>query len=149
MPVPENAEGLVFVRRQDTLVHLDGQGQATYFGYRFRILHPQALQAGNLSVVWNPAAGAPTVHAIRIYREGQTIDVLDKASFEILRRENQMEAARLDGTLTAVLRVPDLRVGDELEFAVTTPENDPTLGQNSAGILLLLPSPPLGRFRMG
>ncbi|WP_404482688.1 hypothetical protein [Novosphingobium sp. BL-52-GroH] len=47
------------------------------------------------------------------------IDVWEKASFEILRREDQLEAARLDGILTAVLHAPDLRVGDELEFAAT------------------------------
>jgi hypothetical protein len=56
MPVPEDAGGLVFVRRSDTLVHLDDRGQATYLGYRIRILHPNALQVGNVTIAWNPAA---------------------------------------------------------------------------------------------
>ena len=34
------------------------------------------------------------------------LDVLAKTGFEILRREDQLEAAMLDGMLTAVLRVP-------------------------------------------
>ena len=148
MSVSTKASGLVFVRRQDTLVHFDEQGEATYFGYRLKILHPKALQVGDLSIAWNPASGAPTVHTIKIHRDGETIDVLEKASFEILRREDQLEAARIDGMLTAVLHVADLRVGDELEFAVTTRLNDPTLGQNSAGFLLLPPNPAPGRFRM-
>jgi hypothetical protein len=149
MPVPVGASGLMFVRRYDTLVHLDEKGQAQYLGYRIKILHPNALQLGNLSIAWNPSAGAPTVHAIRVYRDGKAIDVLERASFEILRREDQLEAASLDGILTAILRVSDLRVGDELEVALTTRSTDPTLGANDAGLLVLAPDPAPGRFHLG
>lgn len=149
MPVPANASGMVFVRRQDVLIHLDEQGQAQYVGYRIKILHPSALQAGNLSIAWNPAAGAPSVHGIKIYRGTEVVDVLEKASFEILRREDQLEAARLDGMLTAVLRVPDLRVGDELEVGLTTRSNDPFLRDKSSGLLVLAPNPAPGRYTLG
>ena len=149
MSVPENAGGLVFVRRQDFLIHLDLQGQAQYLGYRIKILHPNALQLGNISLVWNPAAGAPTVHDIKVHRDGEVIDVLEKASFEILRRENQLELASLNGILTAVLRIADLRVGDELEVSLTVRAKDPVLGNEDAGLLMLMPNPSAGRFRMG
>lgn len=148
MPVPDDASGLVFMRRQDVLIHLDGHGQAQFLGYRAKILHPNALQIGNISIAWNPASGAPVVHFIRVYRGNDTIDVLKTASFEVLRREDQLEAARLDGILTAVLRVPDLRVGDELEVGLTTPTSDPTLGKTDAGLLLLGPDPARGRYRL-
>lgn len=148
MPVPADAAGAVFIRRQDTEVHLDGKGQLLYNGYRIKILHPNALQLGNLSLTWNPAAGSPVVHAIKIHREGQAIDVLKTASFEILRREDQLEAARLDGNLTAVLRVPDLRVGNEIEFGATLRASDPTLGKDDAGLLFLVPEPAPGRYHL-
>ncbi len=137
------------MRSQDALIHLDQKGQAKYTGYRVKILTSNALQMGNLSIVWNPAFGAPTVHFINIYRGDDVIDVLKEATFEILRRENQLEVAKLDGNLTAVLRVPDLRVGDELEVGITTRENDPTLGSKNAGLLLLGASPAPGRYRLG
>jgi hypothetical protein len=149
MTVPTDAGGLVFVRRQDTLIHLDEQGQLHYIGYRIKLLHPNALQLGNLSISWNPAAGAPTVHAIKVHRDGQIIDVLQNVSFEILRREGQLEAAIIDGNLTAVARISDLRVGDELEVAHTIRITDPTLGNNDSGLILLTANPALGRFRMG
>ncbi|HEX8444314.1 MAG TPA: DUF3857 domain-containing protein [Allosphingosinicella sp.] len=149
LAVPDDAGGAIFVRRQDFLIHLTAQGQEQYFGYRIRILHANALQAGNVSLAWNPAAGAPTVHSVKVYRGGETIDVLQTTSFEILRREEQLEAARLDGLLTAVLRVPDLRVGDELEVEMTTLASDPSLATNDAGVLLLAPSPGPGRYHLG
>jgi transglutaminase-like putative cysteine protease len=148
MPVPEGASGLMFVRRFDTLAHLDGKGQSHHMGYRIRILHPNALQLGNLSIAWNPAAGAPTVHTIQVHRGNEVVDVLKDASFEILRREDQLEAAALDGILTAVLRIPDLRVGDEVEVSLTIPSSDPTLGPNDTGLLLLGPDPSPGRYRL-
>lgn len=148
MPVPSNASGLVFVRRQDFLMHLDEHGQKQYLGYRMKILHPNALQLGNVSLVWNPASGVPQVHAITIHRDGAVTDVLKSASFEILRREDQLEAAKLDGNLTAVLRISDLRVGDELEVALTIPASDPTLGRNDAGLLVLGAAPNPGRYRL-
>lgn len=148
MPVPADAAGALFIRRQDTEVHLDDSGQSLYNAYRIKILHPNALQLGNLSMVWNPVAGAPVVHGIKIYRDGEVIDVLQNASFEILRREDQLEAARLDGNLTAVLRVPDLRVGDELEFAATIRSSDPTLGKRDAGMLALGAEPAPGRYHL-
>lgn len=37
--------------------------------------HPE-MQLGNISIVWNPTAGAPIVPAIKLYRDGQVTDVL-------------------------------------------------------------------------
>jgi transglutaminase-like putative cysteine protease len=149
MPIPADASGLIFVRRRDDLVHLHPQGQEHFSGYRIKLLHPNALQLGNVAIAWNPAAGAPTVHFVRIHRGNEVIDILSKTSFEILRREDHLEAARLDGLLTAFIRIPDLRVGDELEVAMTVPGNDPTLKETSAGLLLFDSIPAAGRFRLG
>ncbi|WEK45046.1 MAG: DUF3857 domain-containing protein [Candidatus Sphingomonas colombiensis] len=147
--MPESAGGSLFIRRQDLQIHLSDQGQAQYLGYRVKILHSSALQLGNISIAWNPTAGAPIVHGIKLFRDGQIVDVLQNSSFEILRREDQLEAARLDGVLTAILRIPDLRVGDELEVDLTTFTNDPALGHNMAGLLLLTPNPAPGRYHLG
>jgi transglutaminase-like putative cysteine protease len=146
---PADASGLVFVRRNDILVHLDERGQSNFVGVRIKILHPNALRLGNIALTWNPASGTPTVHAIRIYRGDEAIDVLQSARFEVIRREDQLEASVITGLLTAILRVSDLRVGDEIEYEFTTPGQDPALENNSAGILFLAPEPPPGRFRLG
>jgi transglutaminase-like putative cysteine protease len=149
MPVPADAAGLLFVRQQDAIVHFDARGQSTYSGQRIVLLHPQALQLGNIAIAWNPASGTPMVHAVRIHRDGETTDVLETTQFEILRREDQLEQSALTGTLTAVLRVPDLRVGDELEVAYTAPTGDPTLRDLNATFLTLAGTPQPGRFRLG
>lgn len=147
--VPAEQDGAVFLRRQDVQVHLDDTGQHEFMAIRARIAHAAALSLGNIQIEWNPAAGRPVIHALAIHRGDQAIDVLDQATFEVLRREDQLEAAWLDGKLTATLRVPDLRVGDELELSYTTARNDPTMGADSAGLLFVAPTPPPGRLALG
>lgn len=149
LPVPAGVSGAVFMRRQDVQVHLGDRGQAQYLGYRIKVLQPGALALGNLSVIWSPAAGSPIVHDIKLLRDGEAVDVLQTSAFEILRREDRLEEAMLDGMLTAVLRVPDLRVGDELEVDLTIFSRDPSLGNNDSGMLLLGPGPAPGRYRLG
>lgn len=129
-------------------MHLNGPVQAGYFGYRIKVLQPAALQIGNIGVSWNPTAESPMVHRITVHRDGAAIDVLKDARFEVLRREDQLEAAHLDGNLTAVLRIPDLRVGDELEVEITSFERDPATGAFHSGLMTLPASPPPGRFKL-
>jgi len=148
LDVPVDAQGLAFFRKQDTYVHVSDEGQRFFSSQLIRLLQPQALQLGNIVISWNPAAGEAQIHALRIHRGSRVIDVLEANSFEILRREDQLEQAMLDGTLTASLRVPDLRVGDDLEIEYSTPLNDPTLRDTASGLLVLADSPPQGRFRL-
>ena len=76
LPVAETSAGPVFMRRQDFQVHLSDKAQAQYLGYRIKLLQSSALQLGNISIAWNPVAGAPIVHEIKVHRDGEVIDVL-------------------------------------------------------------------------
>ena len=65
-----------------------------------------------------------------------------------LRREGYLESAALNGQLTAVLQVPGLQVGDELEFAATVRNHDLTLGDHSFGSGQLPVAGMPGAFRL-
>src|SRR5262249_7908361 len=90
----------------DTQLHVLPTGTETYSAYRLRILKPEALQAGNVAVTWNPEDGDATVHRVQIIRDGQVIDVLKTARFQVIQRENGLEQATITGNLTAMLQVP-------------------------------------------
>jgi Domain of Unknown Function with PDB structure (DUF3857)/Transglutaminase-like superfamily len=148
LAVPDDVRGTLFIRRQDFGSHLDGAGNTYFVASLIRLVHPNSLQLGNISFSWNPAAGKPVVHAIKVHRNGSVRDVIATTKFEILRREDQLEAATLDGMMTATLRVPDLRVGDDLEVAYSIPGQDPTLGKDSFGTMYLTETPPPGRYSL-
>src|SRR4051794_39335923 len=74
-PTPEGAAFRVVFN--DTQVRVaEGQSE-TFVNYRLKILKPEALDAGNVVLGWQPAAGRATVHAVRILRNGASTDVLE------------------------------------------------------------------------
>jgi len=96
-----------------------GSHTESYVRMRVRVLSPPGLQeVSQLAVEWNPALQTPTVHHARLIRAGETIDILARSDFTILRREAELERAlQINGVLTGVLVNPDVRVGDTLDFA--------------------------------
>jgi tetratricopeptide (TPR) repeat protein len=82
---------------------------------------PQGLAGtGNLEFSWQPGVSDLVIHKVQIVRDGKIIDLLPKGQgFTVLRRENNLEGAVLDGTLTAVLQPEGLIVGDIVNVAWT------------------------------
>jgi tetratricopeptide (TPR) repeat protein len=82
---------------------------------------PQGLSAvGNVIIPWQPQMIDLIVHKVRILRDGRVIDLLKNGQqFTVLRRENNLEGATLDGVLTAAMQPEGLSVGDVLDVAWT------------------------------
>ncbi len=108
-----------------------------YSAYRVKILTPQALGVGTLKMDWNPDAQIVTINTLRIYRDGQSIDILASNHFTVLQREANLEASVLTGVLTATMQIPGLKVGDEVEFAFTIRERDAVFGGHVYGADLM------------
>ena len=131
----------------DTQLFIGPEGQSQYTAFRVKLLKPEALSFGNISLVWSPENGDATVHGLRIWRGGTVIDVLTTSRFSVLQREGGLEAAVLDGLLTAALQTPGLQLGDELEFSATVRRRDPVLGARATGIAQLPVQGLPGAFR--
>ena len=92
-----------------------------FFEYATLIQDPQGLaQLGNVVLAWQPDQAELVVHKVHILRDGKVIDVLGNGQqFTVLRRENNLESAMLDGVLTAALQPEGLAVGDIVNVAWT------------------------------
>ena len=123
-PTPASGDAALRILMIDHQIRFDSEGSHTYTFQRFQVLTRQGLgSVGTVNLSWSPPRQRLEVHALRIVRDGQTIDVLAGQSFETLRRENNLESAMIDGRLTATLQPRDLRVGDVLELAFTLHDN--------------------------
>lgn len=112
----------------DQQVALEPGRRTIYSAMSFRIQNPQGLAAGNISLPWRPDTDVLTVHKLLIRRGDQAIDVLESGqTFTVLRREQNLESATLDGILTANIQPEGLQVGDTLEFAMSVSSSDPTM----------------------
>src|SRR4030095_15007460 len=70
-----------------------------------------------------------------IHRGSTQIDVLKSQTFSTLRRETNLEAAMLDGILTANIQPEGLQVGDIVEVALTTEHHDPVMKNHVEAML--------------
>jgi len=129
LPPPAKAdEAPVRILLSDQQVALEPGRQTVYSETSWKIQTPQGLAAGNISLPWRPETDVLTVHKLLIRRGDQTIDVLKSGqTFTVLRREQNLESATLDGVLTANIQPEGLQVGDTLEFAASVSSSDPTL----------------------
>jgi transglutaminase-like putative cysteine protease len=145
---PTREGAAVRVAYADYQTRLSASGAETYSAFRVKVLTPAGLVVGNVTAAWNPSSDQLTVHNLKIIRDGQSIDVLAMTKFRVIERENNLAYAMLDGQLTAVLQVPGLEVGDELEFSATLRRKDATLGDHFNGFLGLPAQGGLGAYRM-
>ncbi|MDY7096717.1 MAG: DUF3857 domain-containing protein [Pseudomonadota bacterium] len=103
-----------------------------YFDKVHRIKSSDDLsRVGTQTFRWQPDKGDLIIHEISILRAGQTIDILDEGGeIEVLRRERGLKRGILDGSLTATIAVPGLKVGDKLRVRYSTTTSDQALGDD-------------------
>lgn len=115
----------------DQQVSLEAGRQTTYSDVAVRIQTPAGLATGNVSLPWRSGTDVLTVHSVEIRRGDQVIDVLASGqTFTVIRREQNLEHAILDGVLTANMQPEGLQVGDILRIAASVTTNDPVLGNH-------------------
>lgn len=121
-------EAAVRILLLDQQLFLEKGRQTTFWEVAFKIQTPQGLAAGATSFVWRPDTDVVTVHKLLIRRGDQVIDVLASGqTFTVVRREQNLESAMLDGVLTANLQPEGLQVGDVVDFAGSVTSSDPVL----------------------
>lgn len=126
--------------RLDQQVHFGPDGDSIFIESVIRIQTAQGLSAmGTIALPWNPDSTTLTVHRLEIKRGTQVIDVLADQTFTVLRRENRLEYAMLDGVLTATMQPEGLEVGDIVTLAFTLTRKDAVVGDFSENYL---PAPP-------
>ncbi|MBR0552114.1 tetratricopeptide repeat protein [Stakelama marina] len=133
--VKANDSGPVSILSLDVQVREDHGVESRFTDSMIRINNAQGLQLGNVALAWLPETQQLVVHKILIHRGGSVIDVLQQGQkLTILRREQNLEQATLDGALTATLFPAGLQVGDVLELATTIISKQPVLGDHKEAL---------------
>jgi tetratricopeptide (TPR) repeat protein len=125
-------------------------GTRDYFlEYATLVQTPQGLAGtGNLEFSWQPGMSELVVHKVQIMRAGKVIDLLPREQgFTVLRRENNLEGAVLDGTLTAVLQPEGLTLGDIVNVAWTLRIKPTATTPGAENLLILANGLPTRRLR--
>jgi len=128
IPAAKPTEAPVALLLRDQQISFERGKATTYAESAIKIDNSQGLAASNVALTWQPATDTLTVNKLQIRRGDKVIDVLAGGqTFTILRRETNLDAATLDGTLTATLQPEGLQVGDIIDLAMTVERSDPVL----------------------
>lgn len=125
---PTRSDAPVAVLLNDAQIRLERGKVTSFTELALKVQTADGLQAGNITFPWQPATDTVTVNKLHIIRDGKIIDVLKSGqTFTVARRETNMEAATLDGTLTANIQPEGLEIGDIINLAVTNERVEPIM----------------------
>lgn len=135
IPPAPPAEGAPAIQTllDDNQSRLTPEGDA-YYNRRIRkVLKSEGLPAlTTFGVTWDPDDEQVTIHSLRIIRGEKTIDLLAKGrNMLVLRREQDLERAMLDGRMSASQQIEGLQVGDILDASWSHAGRDPVAGNRS------------------
>lgn len=82
----------------------------------------------SFEVSFDPSYERVVFHHVRLTRDGETLDRRDRTQIEFARHESNRDRQMLNGEVTALARIDDVRVGDIVDFAYTVYGLNPTYG---------------------
>lgn len=102
----------------DDQIHMQKQA---YFLHRAReVLNEDGVQDEvKLEFAFDPTYEKLVIHFIRLIRQGEVIDLLNRDELMVLQRESRLDQKIYDGNLSVVMFLKDIRVGDIIEYAVS------------------------------
>lgn len=118
-PVAKPCEEPVTLLLHDLQIHT--QAEEVYYRDVKTLNNPTAVQhCSQFEATFDPEVEELLVHHVTLIRNGQEIPILETSGeIKLLQRETNLEAQMYDGTLSAVLLIPDVRVGDTLDYSFT------------------------------
>lgn len=99
-----------------------------------------------ISVEWDPSYQSLVFHWVRLRRGDEVIDLTGPERFQVFRREKNLQRYILDGRLSALALLEDVRVGDTIEYAYTLRGRNPVFDGHFAQMLRTESSFPIGRL---
>ena len=94
--------------------------QSEYVRHSKKIISQAGVQNGSqISIVFNPSYQQLFFHAIRIIRNGETINKLQLSNIKTVHQEKELNNFIYNGTLNALLILEDVRKGDIIEWSYT------------------------------
>ena len=129
--------------RREPLVDLQVQlaprsATASYLHVQHEALDTSTLrEVSEPQIGFNPAYQQLVIHQVGVIRGGQRLDRLKDARIELMRREQQLERQMIDGVRTALVVIPDVRVGDVVDLAYTLEGENPIFDGRYASLLQL------------
>tara|TARA_R110002051_G_scaffold143507_5_gene216460 strand:- start:2918 stop:5443 length:2526 start_codon:yes stop_codon:yes gene_type:complete len=127
----EGAFKYLLLDYQDNLIEKE-----QFAHYAFKILNTDGIQEmSDISASYDPAYQKIEFHKAQVIRNGTLIDKLENAFINTFQRETNLERSLYDGSLTSVINLTDIRVGDIIEYSYTIKGFNPINNGNYSNLI--------------
>lgn len=112
--IPRASMHYALIDEQD---QFDSRGVASYRHIIRVVNDTEGLSpAAEIQIKFDPAYETLVFHNLEIWRNGVRINKFDPNKVRLLQREGNLESQMYDGTITAVVVLDDVRVGDRIDY---------------------------------
>ena len=134
-PAPEEAEFEAYSGVQYLLLDdqhdMRGDVPVRYYRVVMEALNVSGVEVmANFDIGFDPAWETVEFNHVHVIRDGEILDRQDDIQVDIVRQESDADRLMFNGRATALVRVNDLRVGDVLDYAITTRGKNPAYGEH-------------------
>jgi hypothetical protein len=112
-----------------------------------RLEGSQAVQQlSRVEIPFDPHTTSLVIHSISIFRNGVLTNHADLARTELIRREQRLEAGIVNGELSALILLKDVRIGDVLDVEFSIIDEDSLFAGQRSWIQATAESQPIGMW---
>ena len=118
--------------------YVDSSQVQRFSRFVIQITSTEGLEkASQLAFDFDPSYETLTIHKAQVWRAGKALDRLEPNELHVFQREANLERFLYSGTRTAYLILPDIRVGDVLEYSYTVQGNNPVMAGRYSEMLAM------------
>ncbi len=149
---PTPVESVAFGRQilvREKQVDARGEVPVAWLHSAWTIVDPQGLEGGGeIAIDFDPSYEELALHRVLVHRDGERIDKLDPAQVHVIQREEQLEIRMYLHTLTALMFLEDVRVGDTIEYSCSLRGTNPAFEGRYFDAIPFQDAVPLGLARL-
>lgn len=112
-----NASNGMVYQLVDNQVKWSPEGFESYSRYVYKVTDRAGLEeASKISIEFDPADTEISFNHIRVIRNGESEDRLPESNISLLRQEQELDTDIIDGDMTALVVLDDVRQGDIIDY---------------------------------
>ncbi|MEP3890368.1 MAG: DUF3857 domain-containing protein [Hellea sp.] len=112
--------GVAYITKEDRY-HVTDTGYKYFYRLAYKVTDRKGLEsAAQIQRTFDPELGSLTYNFVKVIRDGKTTDRLPDLSIQELQREDGLSDGLVDGDITSLIHLEDIRVGDIIEYGYSS-----------------------------